>query len=288
MKTISQKLSKVLFLLILPLIGCGSKFSEGSPNSVNVRGYSLKDRTKQKTRIDSRIDEIQNSTKKLKKIIDLLKQTQSPRSGEDVYTPIDFLIDANAELKTKMPEKNENKLVRHGIVILPIGELSERCRRVEVLLESSIIYADEDTKKQATGDRLTYSIKTCGSDEKFLSVITADWIGSNLDFSVNNKNLSTALNDIVVTDELTNSTCKVQKSDKKILESIHCENFKVKLSTSEYALVNYMNFNNTGDVRFESQADIYENDKMKADVLLKVYSNGTVDFDVNKTEDHSK
>lgn len=274
-------------LLVVTLLaaGCESKFAESSPDSVKIKGIPLEERISQKAKVDSRIDEIQKGAEKAKKIVELFKKVQSPNSHEDVYTPIDFLLDANSELKSKMPENGDGRLVRRGQITLPIEGLSEQCRLVETLLESSVIYDESGPEKVAIGDRLTYSLKTCGSEGKFLSTIVADWNGPTLEFRLNNKNLETVFNNILLSDVLKNSVCRIKQGDKKIVESIYCENFEVRLTKSEYALVKNMAFNNKGDVRFETLADIYENQKKKAYSQIKVFSNGEVQFDVKKIDE---
>lgn len=269
-------------LLAVSISGCESRFVESSPASVKIEGLPLSERLSQKGHVDSRIEEIQKGAEKAKRIIEMFKEIQNPSNKEDVYTPIDFLLDVNKELKSRIPENKIGKLVRRGKIVVPVQGLSEDCKIVETLLESSVIYDDTMTEKSAIGERLTYSLKTCGSEGEYLSAIEANWVADTLEFRLVNKNLENVFRDIFLTDAMENSVCKIKEDEKKIIDFIHCENFKVKLSASEFAFIRTMAFNNSGSVRFESVAEIFENDKKKANSAIKILSNGEVDFKVKK------
>jgi hypothetical protein len=272
------------FCLLVTAVGCESKFAESSPDSVKIKGIPLEERLSQKNKVDSRIDEIQKGADKAKKIIEMFKKIQSPSSHEDVYTPLDFLLDANNELKAKIPENQGDKLVRYGKIIIPIESLSEACRTVETSLVSSTVYDETSAEKVAVGERLTYSLKTCGSNDQYLEAVIAEWIGSTLELKLVNKNLETIFTDILLADSMKSSICKIKQGEKKIIDTIVCDNFDVKLSASESAHVKTMAFRNNDEVRFETLADIFENDKLKAYSEIKVLSNGEVKFDVKKVE----
>ena len=136
----------------------------------------------------------------------------------------------------------------------------------------------------SVGERLTYSLKTCGSKGQYLEAVVAEWTGSTLEFKLISKNLETIFSDIVMANAMKNSTCKIIQGSKKIIDTITCENFDVRLSKSENAHVKTMVFSNSGDVRFETLADIFENEKMKATSQIKVFSSGEVKFDLTKVD----
>src|SRR5262245_43533318 len=96
------------------IMGCQSRFSESSPDSVKIKGLSLNERLSQKEKVDARMDEVQKGAEKAKRIIEMFKKVQSPDSNLEVYTPIDFLIDANNELKSKIPENSDEKVIRYS------------------------------------------------------------------------------------------------------------------------------------------------------------------------------
>lgn len=276
-------------------VGCDSKFVETSPESVKLSGITLDERLTQKAEIDERIDQIDQGVEKVKRIIDLFKKIQDPNQTQDVYTPIDFVLDVNAELKAKIPEIRDGRLVRYSKIEIPLSVLSEECRTLHTSLESSVIYEEqsnnaaeetiESEDKKAIGERLIYSFRSCASEEKYLVAVEADWIGSNLEIKLNNKNLETIFKDIVVNEVLKDSACRISQDDKKIIDTIHCSNIKVRLSNSEDAMVNDMIFNNSGEIRFEANADIFENSHKKATSEITVFSSGEVKFDLKKIEE---
>jgi hypothetical protein len=263
---------------------CESKFSESSPDSVKIKGLPLDERMSQKEKIDARIEEVQKGADKAKKIIEMFKKIQNPSAQEDVYTPFDFIVDLNNELKSKIPENSGGKLVRYGKIEVPVQGLSEECRIIETLLESDTISDKDLEPKQPVGEKLTYSLKTCGSEGKFIEALVAEWIGTTLEIKVINKNLETIFNDFVLAGTMNSSTCKIKQGQKKIIDTISCENFDVRLSSSEKAHIKNMTFRNSDEVRFESLADVLENGKLKATSDIKIFSNGEVKFNLKKVD----
>jgi hypothetical protein len=264
------------------ITGCQSKFAESSPDSVKIKGIPLEERLSQKDKVDTRIEDVQKGAEKAKKIIEMFKRIQNPSSKEDVYTPIDFLLDLNGELKLKIPENQGDRLVRRGKIIVPVESLSDACRTVETILETSAIYEGSGENRVPVGERLTYSLKTCGSKDQYLEAIVAEWVGTAMEFKLISKNLETIFRDLLMTDAMKDSTCKITQGPKKIIDAIHCENFNVRLSDSEKAHIKTMSFSNSDDVRFESIADIFENEKLKATSEIKVLSNGEVKVNLKK------
>lgn len=256
-------------------IGCESKFAESSPDSVERKGLSLEERVSQKEKVDSRIDEIQKGADKAKKIIEMFRSIQSPSSKEEVYTPLDFILDLNDELRVKIPESKDDKLVRYGKIELPVPGIPEECKPIDTLLESGIIYDESQETKQAIGEKLTYSIKTCGSQGQYAEAVVAEWIGTNLEIKFINKNLETIFVGLL-TESMKSSICKIRQGQKKIIDTISCENFDARISASEKAHIKNMTFRNSDEVIFESLADIYEGGEIKTTSDIKVYSNGEV------------
>jgi hypothetical protein len=247
---------------------------------VKLTGHTLDQRLTEKARLDSRIDDVQKSADKLKKIFDLFKKIQSPNSEDATYTPVDFLIDLDSTLKEKIPENRQDHLVRQASVKIPIKSLSEECKQADALLESDFIY-DQDVPDRVIGDRLIYSLKTCGANSQFLPIINATWVGSGFSLSFDNHNLETLFKNSLTAQLSGGSSCKIKLDDKKIVSSINCENFNVVLSPTEIALVKSLAFNNSGDVRFEVSASIFDSKtgRKKADPSFRFMSNGRVDSD---------
>lgn len=263
---------------------CGSKFSESSAKSVSIKGLSLTERLAQKEKIDSRIDQIQQGANKAKKIIEMLKQVQNPSATSNVYTPIDFIIEANEELKSKLPANQKDKLARFGSVDLRIDSLPEECRKVETSLLSTTVF-DEATGEQPIGDRLTYSLKTCGTDGKYVDVAVADWTGPNFEIKFNNKNLETLFKGLLKTASENSSGCKFTIGEKSILDTLTCENINIDLSKSENAIISKLYFSNSGEIRYKADADIFENAKLKAHLFMQILSNGEKELTLQKVEE---
>lgn len=272
------------------VIGCESKFSESSPASVSINGLTLEERLTEKEKIDSRIDEIQQGANKAKKIIEMFKKIQDPSSKEDVYTPLDFLLELNEKLKDKIPEIREGKLLRFSQLYLPIESLSEECKTVETMLSSESVYDESfGDEKKIIGDRLSYSLKSCGSNG-YKKAVDVDWIGQNLEVKFANENLKDILTNIIIADNQKNSSCKIKQGEKGIIDSIECYNLNLQLSTSEVANIKRMVFNNVNGDRLSAEADIYENNKIKAVSEIQVTESGEVKFHIKniKNEDASE
>lgn len=283
MENSKVKLAIFSFAILATSFGCESKFKESSPDAVAVQGRSLDDRIEQKTKIDVRLDEVQKSAEKINSIISMIKKVQAPDINTSVYTPLDFLMDMNNGIKTSLPEKNSESQVRYGKITLPIEALSEECRHVETKMEAISIYEDAASTKQV-GEKLAYSLKTCKSDGKFVQITEAQWLGKELSFNFDTKNLDNIFSDIKLSDLLKNPTCKIKQDNNKIIQDINCQNFNVNLSASERAHVNTMSFHNSGEIRFEAQADILENDVIKATSQIKVLTNGEVKLETKNVK----
>lgn len=276
------KLQKALLLPCLAVFafGCESKFSESSPDKVAVSGHSLEERIEQKKRVDVKIDEVQKGADKIKKLLDLFKKIQNPTMLANVYTPIDFFIDLNNELREKIPDNGGDRLslTRYGKMTLPLKNLSEECRTVETgLVQETIDGAEE------AGGRLVYSLKTC-RNEKFEDVFAVEWAQSKMNFVIIGKNLQNIFADLAQ-QALQQSSCQITQGDKGILDTISCTNLELRLSVSELAVIKALNFDSTGDVRLEGFADIFENNILKAKSELRILANGERKFEIKKVEE---
>lgn len=276
---------KGITLIATIILGCESKFVESSPSSVKLEGLSLNERMSQKATVDSRIDEIQNAAKATKNALSIFKQIKNPTKNEDVYTPLDFLLEANARFKERIPEKFEDKIIRRVKIEIPTEGLSEKCKIIEAYLESRVIYGEGALEKTVLGDHLTYFMKPCDSEESgVLPIFEVRWLSSVLEFQIINGNLISLFKNILKKELASNSVCKMQYDGKNILDLIYCEHFKVEISPSEYALVRNFTFKNFGDVRFDFAADIFENETKKAVTEFKILGDGKVVKSTNKLD----
>lgn len=268
--------------LTLGSLGCESRFVESSPASVDLEGTPLEERLSEKAKVDAKVKEVQEGADKAKRIIDLFRKVQNPSDKENAYTPLDFLIDLNNELKMKIPEKYNNSLIRKAQLLLPANLTSEDCKTVDATLTKTELFEDSFSQTAPVGERLTYSIKPCGSTQDYVPAVEADWIGSKFEFRLLNKNLESIFQNQLNKELADNSYCRISQNESKIIDFIQCENFNAKISVSEIAVIKTMSFSNKGEIRFEATADIFENNLKKAQSTLKVSRHNDVDFKVKK------
>jgi hypothetical protein len=223
---------QLVFIVVAALnvfVACESKFVESSPSAVDQDGSSVQERMKNKTSLDSRINEIDQTASKIKNIVDLFRKIKNPKAGEDNYTPIDFMLELNGKLKEKMPSKceapsDETCFFRKSSFEMPIKELSENCRKVDALLESKSMESTETAEtiwaaeefwgpqietKTVKTDKFTYSLKTCNTDEKYMDVMEVFITEGRVKLEVNNKNLEKLFTQMILSDELKTTNCKV-------------------------------------------------------------------------------
>lgn len=283
MRSIKLYVGCVLSLSLF--LGCKSKFSESEPDRVKVNGLPLQERVAEKAKIDSKMAEVQEVAEKIKKLIDLFKKVQAPESFLNVYTPLDFLLDMNTELKKKIPQNVNGRLVRSGTIILPAGLFTEECRKVNTLLETSFIY--EEYTEEKIGERLTYSLNNCKtSEDQFLEVISADWIAGSLELKLNGDNLNALFDFDLISDKLQrNSACKIKQTASKKLDAVSCSNVLLKLSKTETANIAKAEFNNSQELQLNVEIDIFENKKIKAQVRVWQYAGQDLQLEVKKTND---
>jgi hypothetical protein len=278
---------------MLALSACESKFVETSPSAVGQDGATIEDRMKDKSAMDTKINEIDQMATKIRNIVDLFRKIKNPEAGKDNYTAIDFMLELNGKLKDKMPSKCEDTTdqscyFRKTSFEMPIKELSEDCRIIEALLESKTteqnveIWSDDsfwgaapETKSVKT-DKFTYSLKTCNAQDKYQDVIEIYLTEGKISFEVNNKNLQKLFNQILLAEDLSTTNCKIQKTEKNLLSKIQCSDIQAKLNESETAVISKLIYNNdkTQENRLEVNFDLFENSSRKASFELVVPFNG--------------
>lgn len=256
---------------------CNSKFVETSPGSIKINGQNLDQRLQQKQDIDLRINTIEKAADKIKRIIEIVSRVLNSEA-RIFYTPIDFVLDMNTELKTKIPENLNDTLVRKAVVTLPDSVATKECKLVYTMLrDHKISKLNSSSNNEVKGTRLIYSVKTCTTNDEYKDILAVDVIDSSLELSVNQDNLKLALNELVATTLQEKLKCNLVKDEKDIVEEIGCSNLEIKLSDVETANVEYVIYKNSGDVRFESRATILKNGLEKAQSLIKLYDNGNLE-----------
>lgn len=303
MKRLSAGLLAASALGLVVLGGCESKFVEPKPGKVSSNGLTLSERLNQKAHLDARLSQVEQSAEKIKRVLGLLKKVQDPTANDESYTPVDFMLDMNTELKNKIPENSsQGGLVRKGRIILPIKTLSPECQVVDLMLESSapVVNSPDDESNEDLAppagptpfnETITYSMRTCNTDGEFLPVLSVVWVATNLTFEMNNEALDilfgSPFNNVkrdLIDDIAQKSSCEVNYDRDQILESVRCHEFYVDINKSEWAHVKRLLFKRRGDIRFEAKADIYKEDMKKAEANLQVMADGKVEFNLEKVE----
>lgn len=280
-----------LAISISLLAACNSQFVEKKPDAVSI-DTKLSAIMEDKSKIDEKLNSVEEATKRIRRINSLLKRAYNPNGRDaDTYSPVDFLIDVNEELKGSIPKKVGDKYVRNTVVNLQIDGLSEECKTVETLLETSepdALVNELNKAGKADAKVLKYSVRACGTENSFVPLVEVSWEGNQVLLSVNSKNIAKIFN--VTASKTINSNnwnCKVSNEPSGIIESVYCENLDITLSKTEVAIVDHMMFNNKGDTRFEADARILEGDKTKATATIVVKSDGDVDYQINKVEQNN-
>lgn len=277
------------FLLASTLISCESKFVEDSPDLVTVEGVTLDDRIFEKAEADKRIEQIVAGAEQIKRIMELIRKIKAPKSYVDTYTPIDFLIDLNEELKSKVPSGNGGKFIRRGQIALPIGGLTEECEKVDTLLESNIVQARNDFstigKSEGIGENLVYSIKSCYSNNEYVEIFVAQWVGDLLILEFKKENLVSFLKDVFLSELQKNSKCKVSTDSRMVLDSVVCTNLSVELTESEVAHLDLLQYSNSEYLRLKTIGSILEHSKKKAEFRVEVNRDGKVESTLEKVKD---
>lgn len=286
-----MKRTKLLLIIsfLTLFVSCDSRNIEKDPEHIKISGLSLEERIANKTRVDNALEQLEDGSRKIKRILDLVKKLNNSDENFLNYTPIDFLIDLNNEIKDKIPENDKNKLVRQSKIELPIKDLPLECQTVHAELSVKAIYADgtiqndinEKLDKDIVGQQLTYSLKTCGTSD-YLTAFSANIISSSVEFTIHKKNLVDLFKNILSDKFLADTNCKIEFGEKKLLQSIECQNIEAKLSSSEIAIIKTVSFFAEGDTRIEGYIDIYDelNKQVKATAELVLYKSGEVKFEL--------
>lgn len=271
-----------VFIVIFTFSSCESKFYESSPTTVRSDGRSLDDRLAQKTEIDLNIAEIQRGISKVKSAFDFIKKIQGPSNPEEISSPLELVFDINKELKSKIPEYIDEKMVRHAHLKVVIEGLTDACRSVEARVESSTLSIESEAGKVESSKRITYYIKTCYSLGKYELLLTANLKNQELEMKLNNETFGSLFKMIVVGEVQKNSNCRIIQDIQSIIETFSCENVEIILNKNEYALAKSLIFNKSAENEIELVAELYENKNKKSFLNLKKLSNGKIYRDIRK------
>lgn len=283
--------SKILYLvqlltIIFTFLGCESKFYESSPTKVKSDGRSLDARITQKKEIDVSITEIQRGLSKIKSTFDLIKKIQNPSSPqEEIYSPLELIFDINKELKSKIPDYHDEKMLRHAQLKISGESTPDACKNIDTRLETNTTsIASEDGKIQ-TGKRINYFIKTCYSLGKYELLLTAEWKQQGLEMKLNNETVSSLFKMLVIETVPKNANCKIVKNAQSVIERFSCEDIEIILSKNESALAKSLVFTSGSETEIELVAELYENKNKTSYLNLKKLSNGKIYRDLRKVSE---
>jgi hypothetical protein len=265
-------------------VACKSKSQESSPDQVNSQGLTLQERLAQKAEIDKQIVDVSQSISQLKNVIKKFKQLKNAQENDQLYTPLDFLLDINDALKKKVPENKKDKKIRYADFTLPEGFVAENCRTVSTSLESE---EELDDSGAFVSEKAIYSVKSCTTGENFLPVAEASWIGKQVRIKFNNANFDSSVGQIPHSLSLPDSKCKAEKDDDQNIYKIECRDIEVATSSAEKAKFTDITFYPSKKHRpagniLESHAVIYEHGNAKADILFEIANDGHVNFQIDK------
>lgn len=267
---------RLLILTSLIILGCKSKFSENEPAPVTLKGLPLRERVLQKEKIDSKISEVEQAIERIKKFVDLFKKIQSPELNNDVYTPVDFLLNLSQEIKKELPSNQQGQSVRYGQIQVPENLLSDSCSRIKTSLVSEAIY-DVSGNKQI-GDKLIFSFNTCKQiANEYIEILTAEWKDNSLDLHISNENLADLFGFDFIKKSLKNSSCQVLKGSQGVLSTIQCSDIYIKISSSEHAILTRAYYSESEETRFQFLVDLYENSVIKSSITITVFQSGKIE-----------
>jgi hypothetical protein len=272
----------VIGTLLISLVGCTSKVSEGSLDSVDRKGMSLDERLSTKAKLDSRLEEIHKGAEKIKRVIEIFRKAQSQDAHQllaRVYTPVDMIIDINNLIKQSIPAEYQGRVQRRGKLDLPIEGLSEECKTIDTIFET-------DSTTMTVADTATYLVKTCATNNQYIAIAQAKWEDDSLNFNFMQENLAKVFGDIFKR-ELQKGSCRIDFDDEKVVNTITCSDMNVDLNKHEYAVIRELTYNSTQEVRFLVNADVFHSHsgERKAIIKLVVWATGDIKFDAKRVNE---
>jgi hypothetical protein len=273
-------------LMILPTIilcfqitGCDSNFVEKDPKGSGgllVESDLLNISTKNDT-INEKIEKIDEITKRIQKITKLIrKATDKMDENGNHYSLIDFIIDANENLKGSIPVKEANShYLKTNSIDLKISQIPEKCRKLETKIEAS-----PDENNPDVG-RITYSVKNCATDGDFVSILNATWYENSIFIDTDNQSLQKILGDTAIQTAANSLKCEAKNEDSRNISKIQCNDIEVKLSSTENAIVSML-YDRTAQIRFAINSKIVEGNNTKARLIINIDKRGSIKADLQK------
>lgn len=171
MGAFSKRVLVVTVGLVLPIVGCQSRFGDKDPEGQKSNGFTVEGRLKANEDLDNKLARLEDSAAKIRNLIRAFRRVQTAKQGEDVYTHVDFLLDVNSELKAAPAQAENGKYIRLSKSTLNIKGLSPECQTVETRLETLSKGGTVEKPIDENGsaiDGLVYSVRTCHSVGQFM------------------------------------------------------------------------------------------------------------------------
>lgn len=269
-------------LFVWSAFGCTNKFEDKTPDSDPNNSYIVSDQMNSEASLDTALNRIDESARRIRKLIQSFKKIQSPQYGTDTYTQIDFMLDLNEELKKAPADSNQGGYVREGSINLNLKGLSDECKVIKTRLETLSHGKKMTTPWGESVDGLIYSVQTCNSGNQYMPVAQVTFIGDDSEFTYNNANIAKALQDTLVPSIEAGANCKIKVDSQTIVGHVTCTNLSTRLSESENLIIDNLVYDVDQEKPFVLAAQIYENMVAKAKISFSVDQQGKVGFDVSK------
>lgn len=207
-------------IFVSSLLSCESKYVEKAPENVKMYGPSVSERGYQKSYIDEQMEEILDSTEIINMIVQRVEEL-TVNKAQYKFKITSIIYDSITKLKKTMPYFDQHKLFVRKSSILVYGV------KTEVGLATYPLININKNSKIKIADRFAVFIKSNESN-KFLPVLLVDkysklikmrFIQSSIE-SLKSAKLPHALK--------FDSTCEVELSESKKIESISCKNIILK------------------------------------------------------------
>lgn len=263
-------MKKLAFAIVIAstVAGCESKFAESSPEAVGIRGPKLEERLEQKKQIDSKLNAVEKSIEKVKVVVELLKGIYTSTGEKLAYSPIDFVLDMNTELKKRIPENSNDRLVRYGKINLPIKGLSEQCKTVETMLSNTAV-----EQADSVVENLSYSLKSCKTED-FKEVLLANVTGTKVQFDIQTKNLESIFSLSDFKESLNSAKCQTTFGSENSISAITCEDIQLLISETRSVIFKSIHFDSQSADQVQALAHLIEDNKLKGSAFITVSKSG--------------
>ena len=251
------------------LTGCQSKNTELPVAPVENTGRTLDERIKQGENIDQKLKKISQIAQQISAIISRVQSFRDPSNTSQSYGLVNLLFDLNEALSGSIPSSHSKVTVFAGSFFMPGA--SAECAKYFSKLKLT-----EPKSGDVTDSTLyDYSIKGCGTDGAYLTVLSAVANDKTFQIRSNQENLRKVLGDSIK-GMTKDTTCDVKNDAESIISSMTCRSLEVALTNTDMLLIDELNVNQNSALRLSLKGRIFANMIHKANWLLNVDAQGKV------------